>query len=225
MRGWGCAACECLFCVTQFQRATVCFGGCLKPKRHKDRRQCLEECLKSVCTSVLKCMCESMSGFKKALKIWMFLHLKGRMFDSADLRTGGEGTFRRMALFFFSNWVCKCNTSLWIYIFILYNLHAFLHHSWLYSSVIVFFIPFEPPRVQVIQFHSICRAPHHVRCVSEPSTVHASHVCGSVWDRWLPQAHCHNWSFSPAMGHGDQGNAGSVFDLRDNGKHKEGRPL
>lgn len=80
----------------------MCFGGCLKPKTHKDRRQCLEECIKCVCTSVLKCVCESMSAFKKAVSIGMVLHLKGRMFDTANLRTGGErahlGTFGTKAL-------------------------------------------------------------------------------------------------------------------------------
>lgn len=76
VHGWGYAACVCLFCVTQFQRATVCFGGCLKPKTHKDRRQCLEECLKCVCTSVLKCVRESMSAFKKGSEYWDGFALK-----------------------------------------------------------------------------------------------------------------------------------------------------
>lgn len=68
-------ACESLFCVTQFQRATVCFGGCLKPKMHKDRRQCLEGCIKCVCLSAGSvCLCVWAWVASKVPNVWSFLH-------------------------------------------------------------------------------------------------------------------------------------------------------
>lgn len=129
----------------------------------------------------------------------MFLHLKGRVFDSADLRTAGKRLHLRAWHLFSKHTQC-----------VLYVTH---HHP---QSTLLFCI--------------ICDCTVLILCFHMSLLVHVLWSCAvlcscvCVCNRWLPQAHCHNWSFSPAKGYRDQGNAGSVFELRDNRKLEEGRP-